>query len=43
VRYARAQLEGRDSKQLAESLQRLRAYVQMLKAVDALDDLKKKK
>jgi hypothetical protein len=34
ARYAKAQLEGRDPKQLAASLQRLRLYVQMMKALD---------
>jgi|ERR1035437_591373 hypothetical protein len=36
ARYARAKIEGRDPKQLSESLQRMRTYVLMQKKLDAL-------
>ena len=35
ARYARARIEGRDARQLSESLLRTRAYVQMLKKLDS--------
>jgi hypothetical protein len=35
ARYARATIEGRDPKQLAESLRRMRIYIQTLKRLDA--------